>query len=86
MDEIIKEPKPTEPPAQWGELMTQMLTGRKRKMDYALLNMSFDLSNIKWNNANKNCMAIIKNTIEPNILSSIGECDTVVEYLKKIKN
>ena len=31
-------------------------------------------------------MAVIKNTIEPNILSSIGLCDTATEYLKKIKN
>ena len=30
-------------------------------------------------------MAVIKNTIEPNILGSIGECDTATEYLEKIK-
>ena len=34
----------------------------------------------------KKCVAVIKNTIEPNILGSIGECDTIAEYLKKIKN
>ena len=31
-------------------------------------------------------MAVIKNTIEPNILDSIGECDTAAEYLEKIKS
>ena len=59
---------------------------QKKQRDYAPLKMSFDLSNKKWTNANKKCMAVIKNTIEPNILGSIGECDTSVEYLEKIKN
>ena len=40
----------------------------------------------KWNNANKKCVAVIKNTIDPNILGSIGECDSAAEYLAKIKN
>ena len=31
-------------------------------------------------------MAVIKNTVEPNILGSIGECDSATEYLEKIKN
>jgi len=48
--------------------------------------MAYDLKKTKWNNANKKWVAVIKNTIEPNMLGSIGECDTVVEYLKKIKN
>ena len=30
-------------------------------------------------------MAVIKNTIDPNILGSIGECDSAAEYLAKIK-
>ena len=48
--------------------------------------MSYDLANAKWTNANKKCMAVIKNTIEPNILGSIGECDTAAEYMEKIKS
>ena len=48
--------------------------------------MSFDLSNTKLTNDNKKCVAVIKNTIEPNILGLIGECDTTAEYLEKIKN
>ena len=48
--------------------------------------MAYDLKKTKWNNANKKCVAVIKNTIEPNILGSIGECDTAAEYLEKIKN
>ena len=31
-------------------------------------------------------MAVIKNTIEPTIVGSIPECDTVTEYLDRIKS
>ena len=31
-------------------------------------------------------MAVIKNTIEPAIVGSIPECDTVTEYLDRIKS
>ena len=31
-------------------------------------------------------MAVIKNTIEPAIVDSISECDTVTKYLERIKS
>ena len=31
-------------------------------------------------------MVVIKNTIEPAIMGSILECDTVIEYLDRIKS
>ena len=86
VDEIITTPKPTEPPALMkGEFDTDA-EWQKKKRDYAPLKMAYDLQKIKWNNANKKCVAVIKNTIDPNILGSIGECDSAAEYLKKIKN
>ena len=36
--------------------------------------------------ANKKCLAVIKNMIEPVIMGLISECDTVTEYLDRIKN
>lgn len=48
--------------------------------------MSYDLEHRKWVNANKKCLAVIKNTIEPVIVGSIPECDTVTEYLERIKS
>ena len=36
--------------------------------------------------ANKKCLAMIKNTIEPAIVGSIPEYDTVIEYLNRIKS
>ena len=40
----------------------------------------------KWVTANKKCLAMIKNMIEPAIVGSILECDTVTEYLDRIKS
>ena len=86
MDEIITTPKPTEPPAPVRGTADTDAEWQQKERDYAPLRMSYDSANAKWTNANKKCMAVIKNTIEPNILSSIGECDTTAEYLEKIKN
>jgi hypothetical protein len=48
--------------------------------------MTYDLQKQKWVNTNKKCVAIIKNTIEPTIMGSIQECDTITEYLERIKS
>ena len=48
--------------------------------------MSYDLEHRKWVTANKKCLAVIKNTIEPAIMGLIPECDTVTEYLNRIKS
>ena len=40
----------------------------------------------KWVTTNKKCLAVIKNMIEPAIVGSILECDTVIEYLDRIKS
>ena len=34
----------------------------------------------------RNVLAVIKNMIEPTIVGSIPECDTVTEYLDRIKS
>ena len=86
VDWITTEPKPTEPPAPVRGTTDTDAEWRKKERDYAPLKMAYDLKKTKWNNANKECVAVIKNTIEPNILGSIGECDSTAEYLEKIKN
>ena len=40
----------------------------------------------KWVTTNKKCLAMIKNMIEPAIVGSIPEYDTVTEYLDRIKS
>jgi hypothetical protein len=48
--------------------------------------LAYVLENQKWVNANKKCMAFIKNTIENAIAGSIAECTSVGEFLEKIKS
>ena len=48
--------------------------------------MSFDFEHRKWVTANMKCLAMIKDTIKPIIVGSIPECDTVTEYLDRIKS
>ena len=86
MDEIITTPKPIKPPSPVRAIDDTNTQWQKKERDHAPIRMAYDLKNTKWTNANKKCVAVIKNTIEPNILGSIGECDYVVEYLEKIKN
>ena len=86
VDEIITTPKPTEPPAPVRGTADTDAEWQQKERDYTPLRMSYDLANAKWTNANKKCMAVIKNTIEPNIFGSIGECDTAAEYMEKIKS
>ena len=40
----------------------------------------------KWVTANKKCLTVIKNMIEPVIVGSIPEYDTVTKYLDRIKS
>ena len=58
----------------------------KKKGDYAPLEQSYLIDNQKWVNANKKCMAFIKNTIESTIVGSIAECTSAGELLTKIKS
>ena len=48
--------------------------------------MTYDLEHRKRVTANKKCLAVIKNTIEPIIVGSIPEYDTVIKYLDRIKS
>jgi hypothetical protein len=59
---------------------------QKRERDHAPIQMVYDLQKQKWVNTNKKCVVVIKNTIESTIISSIQECDTIIEYLERIKN
>ena len=73
VDEMITTPKPIEPPAPVRGESDTNAEWQEKERDYAPLKMAYDLQKIKWNNANKKCVAVIKNTIDPNILGSIGE-------------
>ena len=57
-----------------------------RERDFASQKMSYDLEHRKWVTANKKYMAVIKNMIEPAIVGSIPEYDTITKYLERIKS
>lgn len=48
--------------------------------------MSHSINNMLWLNANKKCLAFIKNTIETTIVGSIADCPTAKEMLNKINS
>jgi hypothetical protein len=83
---VVTTPCPTEPVAPVSETNESDADWQKKERDHALIQMTYDLQKQKWINANKKCVAVIKNTIKPTIMGSIQECDTVIEYLERIKS
>ena len=79
VDWVITTPHPAEPPALVRGIDDTDAEWRKKQRDYAPLKMAYDLENEKWTNANENCMAFIKNTIEHAIVSSIANCYSTIE-------
>ena len=86
VDWVVTTPCPTEPVAPVRETNEADAAWATRERDFASQKMSYDLEHRKWVIANKKCLVVIKNTIEPIIVGSILECDTVTEYLGRIKS
>jgi hypothetical protein len=84
VDWVVTTPQPVKLKEPERAITDDDATWEKKKRDYALLK-SYDLNSKRWIAANKKCMVMIKNTIEPVILDSIEECDSVGVYLEKIK-
>ena len=85
VDWVVTTPCPTEPVAPVRETDEAESAWQNRQRDHAPKQMAYDLEHRKWVIANKKCMAVLKNTVEPSIAGSIPECDTVTEYLDRIK-
>ena len=86
VDWVVTSPCSTEFVAPVRETKRMMPLGQLKK---GILNpkrypMAFE--HRKWVTANKKCLTVIKNMIEPVIMDSIPECDTVTEYLDRIKS
>jgi hypothetical protein len=86
VDWVVTTACPTEPVVPVRKANESDTDWQKRERGHAPKQMAYDLQKQKEVNANKKCVAVIKNTIEPTIIGSIQECDTVTEYLKRIKN
>ncbi|XP_044426839.1 uncharacterized protein [Triticum aestivum] len=86
LDWVLDEPQPVRPTEPVRETTDDDAAWDKKRGDYAPLEMSYIIDNQKWVNANKKCMAFIKNTIESIIVGSIAECTSAAELLTKIKS
>ena len=86
VDWVVTTPCPKEPVAPVREIDETDAAWQNRERDFAPVKMSFDLEHRKWVTANKKRLAVIKNTIEPVIVGSILDFDTVTEYLERIKS
>ena len=86
LDWVVTSPCPTKPVAPVKKTNEADAAWATRERDFASQRMSYDLEHRKWVTTNKKCMAMIKNMIELVIVGSISECDTVTEYLKRIKS
>ena len=68
VDWVVTSPCPTEtvaPVRETNEAKAAWTTGER---DFTSQKMSYDLEHRKWVTANKKCLAVIKNTIEPAIV------------------
>ena len=86
LDWAVEKPQPVRPTEPVREATDDDAAWAKKKGDYAPLEHSYLIYNQKWFNANKKCMAFIKNTIESAIVGSIPECTSAGELLTKIKS
>jgi hypothetical protein len=86
MDWVLTAPVPKEPVAPVRETTETDAAWQQRELAYQQSKRKYDSDHTKWYPANKKCLAVVKNTIEPSIMGSITDCATVSEYLSKIKN
>ena len=86
VDWVVTSPCFTECVVSVKETNEHDATWATKERDFESKKMSYDPEHRKWVTANKKCLAVIKNTIEPVIVGSISECDTVTEYLDRIKS
>jgi hypothetical protein len=85
VDWVVDTPQPVKPIEPVRDAKDDDAAWDKKKKDHALVELAYVLENQKWVNANKKCMAFIKNTIENAIAGSIEECTSIGEFLEKIK-
>jgi hypothetical protein len=86
VDWVVDTPQPVKPIEPVRDAKDDDAAWDKKKKDHAPVELAYVLENQKWVNANKKCMAFIKNTIENAIAGSIKECTSIGEFLEKIKS
>ena len=85
-DWILSAPCPTEPVAPVRESTDTDADWQQKEQAHVVSKEKYESELPKWKSDNKKVMAVIKNTIDPVIESSLGDCPSVMEYLQKIKS
>ena len=85
-DLALTSPCPTEPvDSVRAENETDAdFTAQQR--DHVEVRMKYDLDRKKWDISNRKCLMVAKSTISDAIRGSILDCDTTIEYLKKVES
>ena len=86
VDWVLTEPRPIEPVGPVRADGEEDGPWQARLRDFAPIWSVWDLKRRQWDTTNKKCLAVVKNTIDNSLLGSIPECDTITEYLQKIKD
>ena len=86
VDWVVTSPCSTECVVPVRETNEHDATWATKERDFKSQKIGYALVYRKWVTANKKYLAVIRNTIEPEIMGSIPVCDTVTEYLNRIKS
>jgi hypothetical protein len=86
IDWVLTAPVPKEPEKPVRETEDTNAKWAAKELSYKVSKQKYDNDHAKWAPANKKCLAVVKNTIEPAIMGSITDCTTVTEYLEKIRS
>jgi hypothetical protein len=58
----------------------------KREKQNSKLMSCYEIEKTNWERSNRKCLMVIKERISEGIRETIPECETVVEYLKKVES
>uniref|UniRef100_A0A8R7UW61 CCHC-type domain-containing protein n=1 Tax=Triticum urartu TaxID=4572 RepID=A0A8R7UW61_TRIUA len=86
LDWVVDTPQLVRPTEPVREATDDNAAWDKKRGDHDPVEISYSIENKRWVNANKKCMAFIKNTIESAIVGSVAECTSAGGLLTKIKS
>jgi hypothetical protein len=86
LDWVLTTLTPTEPVIPMREDTDTDASWKQTELSYKKAKADYERLYAKWFPANKKCLAVVKNTIEPAIMDLIPDCATVIEYIEKLKN
>jgi molybdopterin converting factor small subunit len=86
IDKIITDKRPVEPTLL--DISNDLGVDAKaeREKQNSKLMSCYEIEKINWERSNRKCLMVIKKRISEGIRGTIPECETAVEYLKKVES